>query len=316
MFDDEIAASVGYLGSAEALACLEASSYWPKWDSPWWHMLLLHEMGETRRIPERTMRAFVDAMKATPFTIFMEGPGELPKGADPYFTACHCQLGNVYRVLDAFGVDVDAELPWVGPWFVANQMADGGMNCDESAYAVTDECPSSMVGTIAAFEAMALKSAGELSQEAVGFLDRAAGFMVGRRLTMGSETQHNAVEREAAVSWMLPCFPRFYHYDVIRGLTALSLWAERRGVSVPREAIGPVVEAVDRAFPDGVVRIGRRCWEGVGTIMQAGDGSWDYRRRDAPGFPLLEAVSAVGAASPYLTREWAGTRRRMLGVLG
>lgn len=185
MFDDEIAASVGYLGSAEALACLEASSYWPKWDSPWWHMLMLHEMGETRRIPERTMRAFVDAMKATPFTIFMERPGEMPKGADPYFTACHCQLGNVYRVLDGFGVDVDAELPWVGPWFVANQMADGGMNCDESAYAVTDECPSSMVGTIAAFEAMALKSHRALTNDERRFLDRAAGFIIGRQVMMG-----------------------------------------------------------------------------------------------------------------------------------
>jgi hypothetical protein len=314
--EDGVAASVAYLASGVAMEALAVSTYWPKWDSPWWHMLLLHEMGETRRIPEIAVGAFVEALNAMPVKIFPIREDEVPAGIDPYNdTACHCQLGNVYRVLDAWGLDVDAALPWVGPWFVRYQMADGGMNCDDAAYRVADECPSSMVGTIAAFEAMAMRSRGDLSAPEAGFVDRAAGFMVGRRLTMGSATRHNAAEREAAAGWMLPCFPRFYHYDVLRGLTALSVWAERRGVGLARDVVAPVVAAMDEAFPDGVVRIGRSCWAGHGTIVRSGDG-WDHRRQAASGFGLLEAVSGVGAVSPYLTREWAGTRRRALGVMG
>lgn len=316
-FEAEMLATVEYLESAEAMGCLAASAYWPKWHSPWWHMLLLHEMGETRRIPEATMRGFIDAMNATPIKIFPIHQGEFPEGADPFCdTACHCQLGNVYRVLDAWGIDVDAELPWIGPWFSRYQMADGGLNCDETAYLVADECASSMVGTIAAFEAIALKSCRGLSDEERGFIDRAAGFMIGRRLVAGSTSRHNAAERDAAPKWVMPCFPRFYHYDVIRGLTALAAWAERVGEMLPREAIAPAVATVDRVVTDGAVRIGRRCWEGQGTILRSADGSWDHARRPAASFPLLDAVSAVGAVSPFLSREWAATRRRVEDLVG
>ena len=64
------------------------------------------------------------------------------------------------QVLAACGVDVERALPWVKPWFVRYQMADGGLNCDETAYPSTDECPSSMVGTVAPFEAMLLGATG------------------------------------------------------------------------------------------------------------------------------------------------------------
>jgi hypothetical protein len=57
-------------------------------------------------------------------------------------------------------------------------MRDGGLNCDETAYLVEDECPSSMVGTVAGFEAMLRRGPGD-------FVDRAAGFLVGRRLVRG-----------------------------------------------------------------------------------------------------------------------------------
>jgi hypothetical protein len=43
------------------------------------------------------------------------------------------------------------------------------------------------------------------------------------------------------------------------------------------------------------------------------DGPWV--RRDANLRPLLEAVSQVGAASPYLTREWTRARRQLLALI-
>ena len=149
--------SLDYLGSHRALQSLDADPYWPKWDSPWWHMLLLHEMGRTRQIPKSVIERYVDALDKFPLKIFPVHPGEMPAGLDPYRdTLCHCYLGNVYQVLAAWGIDVDSELPWVRPWFLRYQMADGGLNCDNAAYLVKNEIPSSMVGTIAAFEAVLL----------------------------------------------------------------------------------------------------------------------------------------------------------------
>ena len=65
--DDElIEGSVRYLGSDDAARSVEADTYWPKWDSPWWHMLLLYELGEARRIPARIVTVMVDGMNALP----------------------------------------------------------------------------------------------------------------------------------------------------------------------------------------------------------------------------------------------------------
>ncbi len=118
-FAAEIGSSIAYLKSDVALEALHANAYWPKWQSPWWHMLLLHEMGETTLIPEIAIQALIDAVNAIPIKIFPIHEDEFPAGADPYRdTACHCQLGNVYRVLDGWGIDVDEELPWITPWFI------------------------------------------------------------------------------------------------------------------------------------------------------------------------------------------------------
>jgi len=304
-FEPEIQNSIAYLASDAARRSLDADSYWPKWHSPWWHMLLLHEMGESHRIPEATIRQFAARLGAMPVKIFPIHAHEMPSEADPYRDfPCHCQLGTAYRVLDAWGIDVDAELPWIKPWFTRYQMADGGLNCDDAAYRVADECPSSMVGTISAFEAV-LEQRRPLTAEDQSFPARAAAFLIGRRLTKGSATRHNAEERQAAQNWPLLCFPRFYHYDTLRGLSALARWAERTGTTLPIESFANAASDLDTRFPDGQIRIGRRAFDGALTLMQLPNGVWDATRRPATTFPLLDAVSAIGNASPYLSAQWA-----------
>jgi hypothetical protein len=312
----EIQQSVAYLASGQALRSLEADPYWPKWHSPWWHMLLLHEMGETSRIPEIAVQKYAEALNGIPLKIFPIHPGDLPEGVDPYRgSPCHCQLGNVYQVLAAAGLDVDGELPWIRPWFLRYQMADGGLNCDGDAYLVQDECPSSMVGTIAAFEAVLLHTRRPWTDEEKVFLDRVARFLMGRKLMLGSNTKHNAAERVSAHKWLQPCFPRFYLYDVLRGLNALLLWSEKTGQSLPAESIRDVVSHLHERYPDGAVRNERVCYEGVGTILQSPSGEW-IRRQPTTFFPLLTAVSAVGQVSPYLSRQWAEAKRRMAELTG
>ena len=306
-----IADSVAYLGSDAALRSLAADVYWPKWHSPWWHMLLLFELGEARRIPARAIAAMVDGLDALPIKIFPIHPGDAPGAVLWHDCSCHCALGSVHQVLAAVGVDVDAVLPWIKPWFIRYQMADGGLNCDDAAYRVEHECPSSMVGTIAAFEAMLL---GPWSAEQRAFLDRGAAFLIERKLMLGSSTAHNAEERDAQATWLAPCFPRFYFHDVLRGLTAIVRWAELGGGSIPLQAITGVLDHLLAEFPDGVIRRQRHgfavCPSGW---RQTPEGEW--QRQPTTSFPLLDALGTLGTPSAALTRQWSTTRRSLLQLL-
>jgi hypothetical protein len=312
-YEAEIKQSVAYLSSQLALEAVDADPYWPKWDSPWWHMLLLHEMGETKLIPEIVIERHIASLNRIPLKIFPIQPEDMPEGIDPFRdTPCHCQLGNVYQVLSAWGVDVDEELPWIRPWFLRYQMADGGLNCDNDAYLVKDECPSSMVGTIAAFEAILLYTKRPWTPDEKAFLDKGARFLMERKLMLGSPTAYNASERISAEQWINLCFPRFYFYDVLRGLNALTLWAEKTQQPLPQEAINDVVSFLDQQFPDDSVKIGRLGYEGSGTLLPSASGEWTYQRQTATFFPLLEKISQVGSTSHYLSKQWAENKRRAL----
>src|SRR5690349_21772192 len=188
-FETEIKQSVEYLNSEAAFKAIQADAYWPKWNSPWWHMVLLHEMGETARIPEKMIREYIRSLNRYPLKIFPIQAHEMPAGIDPFRgSACHCQVGTVYQVLAKWGIQVDTEVSWIRPWILKYQMPDGGLNCDNDAYLVKDEVPSSMVGTIAAFEAILLYTPRSWSAAEKNFLDKAAKFLMYRRLMHGSET--------------------------------------------------------------------------------------------------------------------------------
>ncbi len=234
--------SLEYLASAEALESLRRDAYWPKWDSPWWHMMLLHEMGHTREIPPTAIEALARELENTPSTEFLDG-------SDYH---CHCALGCVYQLLAAYGLDVDGRMPWIRQWFLRYQMRDGGFNCDADAYAVEDECPSSMVGTIAPFEAVLFYTPRDWTAEEIEFLDRGASFLQERALWQGSPTRHNAEEREQSKAWTDLCFPRFYFYDVLRGLYALLSWAERRGVKLERARFAQVLKGLETGVAKAV----------------------------------------------------------------
>lgn len=306
---DAIAESVRYLDSDAAVRSIEADTYWPKWDSPWWHMLLLWELGEAHRIAARVVRAMVDGLNALPLHIFPIHDHEWPPGLDRRrHSSCHCALGSMTQVLVACGVDVDRELPWVKPWFVRYQMQDGGLNCDETAYRVADECPSSMVGTIAAFEAMLQLD------PASAFVERAAQFLIERRLSRGSQTVHNAEERDSARAWGQITFPRFYFYDVLRGASALVRWASLTQRPLPLAAIAAVVEHIATACPDGIVRVQRHAFAGIGTVQEVTPSAWD-RVPQALSFGLLEVTSKLDQPSPAATRQWTATRRTLCALI-
>lgn len=301
--DDEVA----YLDSDEAIASLGRDTYWPKWRSPWWSMVLLDELGLAARIPARAVTAMVDGLNALPVKTFPLVDADWPPGADrARDSSCHCALGAIDRVLTRRGVDVAQALPWTTPWYPRYQLADGGYNCDEAAYAVTDECPSSMVGTVAPLEALTGRGPSEVAA-------RAAAMLLGRALAAGSSTKHNADERTSASHWGALTFPRFYFYDVLRGLSAVVAWATAHGGALPLAAVAPTALGLAGAAPDGVLRVERRAFADK-TTWASDDGA-RWTRQPARTWPLLEAVSVLGAPSPALTRQWTETRRALVALL-
>ncbi|MBI4575895.1 MAG: hypothetical protein HY722_06495 [Planctomycetes bacterium] len=272
-------------------------------------MLLLHEMGLGRATPPVVIEAFVRAFSTHYLPTFPFRAEEVPPGIDPIRQVpCHCQLGCVYQVLAGYGLDVDARLPWIRPWFLRYQLPDGGLNCDEAAY--TRPVPrSSMVSTLPALEAVLHCTDRPFTQEEEAFLDRGARYLIERRLW-------RSLSRGGAVmdgSWALPCFPRLYHYDLLRGLAFLARWAAVRGAGLPRAAVSEALEVIARqAGGHGDLAPGRRATDGVKTLRRGPDGAW-RRGEPASTFPLLDLVSRVGVASPYLGRPWAEVRASIPG---
>lgn len=295
--EDTLAALAG----EGARGSIAADAYWPKWDSPWWRMTLLFEAGRADAVPASAVAALADALGRyhTEFPFRIE---DVPDGVDPIRgIMCHCALGTVDRVLTACGVDVDRAFCWIRPWYLRYQMADGGYNCDEAAY-LRERPRSSVVSTLPPAEALLARA--QLAPAEAAALDRAAAYLIERRL-------FRSVSRAGAVidaAWLEPAFPRFYEYDVLRGLTFLARWARRLDRRIDAAAVVEAVEALSqRTRGGGALAAGRRAWAGAKTFTLEG-GAWT-KGHPARAFPLLEAVGEPGAPSAFLTAEWRATAR-------
>lgn len=303
----ELEQCLQFLSSDRALQDLEMDCYWPKWNAPWWQMSLLHEMKLTHLIPEITVQMLVESLNRIPLKTFPFQSSEIPAGISPAQLPCHCHLGNAYQLLTIWGVDVDRELPWMRPWLLDYQMQDGGLSCDGAAYLLKNEIASSMVATIPPFESILLHTSRPWTKQEKNFIDRAAQFLIGRKLTEGSSSEHNAEERKSALNWQQLCFPRFYFYDILRGLTVLLKWSKMTGGHIPPEAIGHAVSLIEKKLQNGNLHTERLSYEGRGTRVPSSDGQWS-RSNHAATFPLLERVSAIGETSEILTHEWQNAR--------
>lgn len=295
-----IEASVAYLGTPEALTSIARDPYWPKWDSPWWHMTLLWELGLAARIPKAAAGAMARSIDERYPKFFPKTLEELPPGADPHRDiACHCALGTMFQVLTACGLDVDRELPWVRPWFLEYQLPDGGLNCDEAAY--TKPVPkSSPLSTLPPLEAVLFCTPRPLTPKEWAFLDRGAEYLMAHRVVRAASGAGRVIDE----AWLKLTFPRFYHYDLLRGLRFLAAWSKARGTTVPGSAVRESRDALALRFPDGALRVERAAWSQERTLTVTPEGVWGKADR-APDFPLLREAGAVGAPAPRLAAHWA-----------
>ncbi len=331
-----IQASIDFLASEEAKNLVLREPYWPKWNSPWWHALLLEEMGLASAIPNEFVEHYAAVVDKHYLHFFPFTEEEIPAGVSPIFNiACHCYLGSLYRMLsageifdhdlkladgrvlagksavartipsDCFDATPEHEraLNWVRPWFLKYQISGGGLNCDESNY--LKETPScSVLSTIPALEALVAIDSNLLSEEELAFLDNGVTYLIERNLFRSKRTGE-----VVDPTWLEPAFPRFYFYDVLRGLTLVTRWALKRSRKLPQAAIAEAMHALnDQITRDGFVPRRSNVQERK-TIIRTDAG----HEKDLPvtSFPLLDAVDQVGQPSLHLTQEYLGLLLRL-----
>jgi hypothetical protein len=306
-FAAALAETVAALSAPEARESIAADPYWPKWDSPWWRMTALFELGLAREIPVPAVEAMVSALRTHYLPFLPLAAEELPPGADPHrHVSCHCANGTMIQVLEACGVDTDAELPWLRPWLLRYQLGDGGLNCDERAY-TRPHPKSSVVSTLPPLEAVLRCTRPPMTEAEERFVDAGAGYLVAHRLLRRASGDGDLIDP----AWLAPCFPRFYHYDLLRGLTFLARWAEVRQRPLPRAAVAEARQRLQelRVAHGGIPAL-RRPWRGARTLRRDRRREWGWSET-AAGFPLLEEVGVEGRVSAPLTREHEETCERL-----
>jgi hypothetical protein len=307
MIERWVESSRAYLASAKAQDSLAADPYWPKWDSPWWHMQTLWEVGRVDAIPPESARAMLEAV-ATHYVPFFPNPREpMTSGRDvARESLCHCALGHIYQVLRDCGLDVDARAPWARRWFLRYQLPDGGLNCDEKAYETGSA--SSIQSTLPALEAVLRGAKGSHTPAEEAFLDKGAQYLMERKLAF-----RRSDGKPMDPAFLEVCFPRFYDYDVLRGLGFLVEWVIVRGGKVPDEAVAPAMKALVKSFPDGVIKVQRPGLPAEGTLRLK-DGAWS-RAPENSAFALLDHCRRPGTPIPALSKAWSGARAAFSRVL-
>jgi hypothetical protein len=305
--DEDIQDLLRDLEHKKSLESIERDPYWPKWDSPWWKMALLLEMGLGRRIPRNVAELLLEKMDKQCLHFFSLKVEEIPPGCDPYRgIQCHCALGTIYRIFFEAGIPVDERLSWVRKWFLKYQMLDGSFNCDEAAY--LKENPSgSFLSTLPPLEAVLFCSPGGFTREEENFLNRGADYLIKRKLCRSIRKNMEVADS----SWFLPVFPRFYDYDILRGISFLTSWSLAMKKPLPVESIEESLQAIANLLDEeGRLSPGRNTLAKNRTLYPDADSKWSFSGQAAL-FPLLKKVSVAGEPSYYLTKEWYDNIERL-----
>ncbi|HAE41262.1 MAG TPA: hypothetical protein DCG57_21915 [Candidatus Riflebacteria bacterium] len=220
--------------SEKALLMIERDVYWPKWDSPWWYILLLEETGRLAEVPVEAFKELLTCADRQYLKVFPVREEDVDGPVNGHTEVmCFCFFGALLKVASKLDFDVFAHLPWAKTWLSRYQLPDGGYNCDESAY--TGSGKSSLVSSTVMLEGMIeyarftkdIETFAPNMQKIVSYLLKHQVYMS----TAGKEIPDT--------DWDKIIFPRFYEFDFSRGLEAifdfLLLTGKKvRGVAVER----------------------------------------------------------------------------------
>lgn len=306
-FNEALQKTIDYLNSSDAHFSLKRDVYWPKWDSPWWHILLLHELGLIKEAPQSIMELFAEVINDNVLHFFPFTEEEMPKDTDPYRQIlCFCAAGSLYQMLYNYGIDVDLKIPWLREWFTKYQLPDGGYNCNEDAY-TKDNPKSSMTSTLPMVESLLLFKNEDITDSELDSLYKAAEYIVAhrlfRKLTDQSIMDPNFIEIR---------FPRFYEYDFLRGFTFLFNYREKYGYSFPDFITDEVEELVNRQLVDQIITL-----KGISfqerSYNPTSEGKWE--KGEASYFDLMKLVMETNHQSLVLTKAWDRMKPKYLKVV-
>ncbi len=294
-----ISESIEFLASDAALESMKIDPYWPKWNSPWWHMTLLYEMGLAKRIPYRALQLLEDGLDGY-LHFFPATEAEIPEGRDPIADiVCQCALGTAHRILLAADVPIDQKQPWIRDWFTRYQLSDGGYNCDEAAYAKPNG-KSSMVSTLHIMESL-LAHFDDLTDQEIACLDRTAEYFLDRKLFRSLSKANQIIDP----NWIMLTFPRFYEIDILRTFQCVLDWSLLRNKPVRfsqiEEVFGILCEKAKRV--SDLLPVEREFYSSINTRIRNADGSWQTKQ-PVTKFPLLVTVGQLNTPSPFLTKSW------------
>jgi predicted acetyltransferase len=292
---EPIALTLSYLDSREARRDLERDPYWPKWDSPWWHMATLSEMGLGHRIPHSFLEFMAERLDVHYLHHFPLLESDLPAGIDPLrHILCHCALGTMVRILRENDIDILQALPWLEQWIERYHMDDGGFNCDEEAYG-RPRPVSSLVSTLPMLELFfQLHMLRDMNLEKP--LARGYDYLMAHRFVRSA--RNGGIIDD---SWLLPIFPRFYKYDVLRALAFAIEYRTMTALTDNAEYLTEACEIVRRWF-EGTQEVVPRLHTTDGSLLPAEEGSW--RKGASTAFPLLLALAEKEEAMNFLALQW------------
>jgi hypothetical protein len=168
--------------------------YRPKYVASNWRLLVLSDLGMTRKHP-RVAKA------ASLFLRRFSASGDLGGKASEV-----CMTGNAVRMLTRFGYLKDPRVKPAIDWLVRHQKKDGGWHCFRSATGTLDSWEA-----LAAFAALPPNSRTPEIRRAI---ERGAEFFLKRRLFQEGSPVYRP--------WLRLHYPVHYYYDILVGLDVLT----------------------------------------------------------------------------------------------
>lgn len=297
-FNEALQKSIDYLSSESAIESMTVDPYWPKWNSPWWHMRLMQELGFAAKIPKVAIEKIIEMLQCHYLPTFPFEDSQLPEGVDPYrHIICHCAVGSIYQVLYFAGVDIDQRLPWMRSWILKYQLPDGGLNCDEQAY-LKEPPKSSIVSTINCLEAILFCSNNNFSPQEVVFLQRGVDYLL-RHGLFRRTSDSQIINSE----WLEIKFPRYYEYDYFRGYYFLTRWSKYSGTPIPQKLKCEVEKLLSTQLTSEGIILKRFHQVDSRSYNLGNDGEWGWGASSV--FDLHRVVSQSGLVCEALTKQWA-----------
>ncbi|MFB0510050.1 MAG: prenyltransferase/squalene oxidase repeat-containing protein [bacterium] len=214
-----------------------ASPYLPKYKSSYWTIMILAQMGidqtdqrvkkaceyifrfqheesgflsETEKTAKRRYDWHLKRGKKMP--PFKEWASSLIREQQ-----LSCLTGNMAAALIRLGYENDPRVKKALNWLVKIQNQDGGWLCPYWKAHIKDT-HGCFFGTICPIEAFSEVPKENLTEEMKNTISRGAEFLLMHRLFKADHHNYKTIKQ----SWLKFCLPRFYSYDILRGLNVLT----------------------------------------------------------------------------------------------